>query len=114
MDANSLKFDSNTFDLAICGYVIGHLGQHVENALEEIQRVLKPGGRAIIIDYVRDIGFLLLSTPHLFLLSYLRGKKARYLTWDFWHTMISSANLHISRLEKRKGFIILEPSKWLV
>lgn len=53
MDVHHIPFEKNTFDVAFCNHVM----EHVENdirALQEIHRVLKPGGWAIIqspIDY---------------------------------------------------------------
>ena len=42
--AYELPFSDNTFDLVICSEVLEHLHEYI-NALEEISRVLKPGGK---------------------------------------------------------------------
>lgn len=108
MDANDLDFDPNTFDLAICAYLLGHLGDYAGRVLAEIQRVLKPHGRLLIIDNVRDLTFFFLSTPHFFLLSYLRGKKAKRLTEGYWLSLITKSGFSIARWSKGKGIILLE------
>ncbi len=43
MDAEELNFDSNTFDTIISGFSLFFL-PNLKNALDEIHRVLKPGG----------------------------------------------------------------------
>jgi ubiquinone/menaquinone biosynthesis C-methylase UbiE len=108
MDANHLKFASNSFDVVICGFVIGHLWKFSPAILKEIYRVLKPGGRLIIIDSVRDLTYLLLSTPHLFILSYLKGTKARWLTKQNWYSLIMNAGFKISRFKARRSIISVE------
>lgn len=110
MDANNLQFGINSFDIAVCGFVIGHLREHGFNVLQEIKRTLKPGGRLILIDNFRDITYLLLSTFHLFVLSYLRGAKAKRLTKENWITNIKSAGFNIRRCEARKSIIVVEGS----
>lgn len=108
MDANRLKFPRGTFDLVVCAYVIGHLGDHGKKVLAETNRVLKPGGRLLIIDNVRDLTFFFMSTPHLFVLSYLRGKKARRLTRRYWLTLIAETGYRLNRMRNGKGIILLE------
>lgn len=45
MDAHALTFDANSFDYVVGNGILHHL--NFELALDEIHRVLKPGGRAI-------------------------------------------------------------------
>ncbi|MDD5064521.1 MAG: class I SAM-dependent methyltransferase [Phycisphaerae bacterium] len=47
MDAGSIKFADNTFDIAASSVVLHHLKEKL-NPLKKIFRVLKPGGRFII------------------------------------------------------------------
>jgi SAM-dependent methyltransferase len=108
MDGNHTKFDSNLFDLTICGFVVGHQRENALNMLKEMKRILKPGGRLILIDNVRDLTFFLLSTPHLFIYSYIRGTKAKRLTKKKWVSRIKKAGFKINRLKARRGIITVE------
>jgi len=111
MDANNLEFESDKFDLAICGFVIGHLGRFGPIALNEIKRVLMPGGRLVLIDNFRDFTYFLLSTPHLFILSYLRGTKAKQLTKKNWILMLNNSGFHIHTCGARKGILVITAVK---
>lgn len=46
-DAEALPFEDNSFDAATCGYGIIHL-PNPENALREMARVVKPGGKIAV------------------------------------------------------------------
>ena len=52
MDAHNLQFDDETFDLIVGRAILHHLEFDV--ALREIARVLRPGGRAVFIEPLRD------------------------------------------------------------
>ncbi|MDN5215908.1 methyltransferase domain-containing protein [Fulvivirgaceae bacterium BMA12] len=47
MDIHEIPFEENTFDVAMCNHVMEHVNDDIK-AMSEIQRVLKPGGWAII------------------------------------------------------------------
>lgn len=111
MDASNLDFGENTFDRVICGYVISHLGKHGGKVLNEINRVLKPAGKLLIVDNVRDLTYFLMSTPHLFFISYLRGKKAKKLNLKYWISMLSETGFRLYSSEKAKGIIVIEAEK---
>ncbi|MDA9643651.1 methyltransferase domain-containing protein [Candidatus Pelagibacter sp.] len=53
MDGENLSFDDNTFDYVVSWGVIHHSG-NMEKVLEEIHRILKPGGEAYIMIYNRN------------------------------------------------------------
>ncbi len=108
MDATQLNFDTNSFDLTISGFVINHLWEYRFNVLKEIHRILKPGGRLILIDNYCDLTYFFLSTPHLFVLSYLRGKKAKMLTKKNWIKTFQKANFNIIKFYNRMGIIVIE------
>jgi ubiquinone/menaquinone biosynthesis C-methylase UbiE len=55
-DVFDLPFRPAGFDLVACQYVLQHLGQPVK-ALEEMRRVCRPGGQAIIFEYDDRSGF---------------------------------------------------------
>ena len=108
MDANHLQFGPDTFDIVVCGYVLGHLGHHASAVVRDIHRVLKPHGQLVIIDNVRDVTYMLLSTPHLYILSYMRGKKARTLTTSYWSSLAVETGFHLRGLQQGRGIITLQ------
>lgn len=52
-NASAMPFAENTFDFVLCRAAFKNFTQPVE-AMNEMHRVLKPGGRAIIIDLRKD------------------------------------------------------------
>jgi glycosyltransferase involved in cell wall biosynthesis/ubiquinone/menaquinone biosynthesis C-methylase UbiE len=52
-DAESLVFDDNTFDLVYSNGVLHHT-PNTQHVVSEIHRVLKPGGRAIVMMYAEN------------------------------------------------------------
>lgn len=71
-DATDLKFEDNTFDCVYSFGVLHHI-PNIEKALSEIQRVLKPGGRVMVMLYHRD------SLLYGFSIVYLRGVREKEL-----------------------------------
>ncbi|MBI5509132.1 MAG: class I SAM-dependent methyltransferase [Deltaproteobacteria bacterium] len=51
-DLTALPFPDNHFDSAVSAHVIDHLKQHKRTGLAEIFRVLKPGGRFLMVVWV--------------------------------------------------------------
>jgi ubiquinone/menaquinone biosynthesis C-methylase UbiE len=51
-----MPFDANRFDFAVCVAAFKNFTQPVK-ALNEFHRVLKPGGKALIVDLRRDASF---------------------------------------------------------
>lgn len=51
-NAESLGFQSNVFDVAMAGFCIRNVGQ-LDIALQEIYRVIKPGGQFICLEFSR-------------------------------------------------------------
>jgi ubiquinone/menaquinone biosynthesis C-methylase UbiE len=50
--AQSLPFSDSNFDLVLSTLVLHHLGRNARRQLaSEIRRILKPGGRALIVDF---------------------------------------------------------------
>jgi len=52
-NSSNLPFPQNTFDFLVCRAAFKNFAQPVK-ALQEMERVLKPGGRALLIDLRRD------------------------------------------------------------
>jgi SAM-dependent methyltransferase len=51
-DLTALPFAAASLDAAVSAHAIDHLGSHKEQGLREILRVLKPGGRFLLIVWV--------------------------------------------------------------
>lgn len=51
-DVTKMEFKDNSFDAAVSTYMIDHLGKYKLDALREIQRVLKKGGKFLLIVFV--------------------------------------------------------------
>ena len=49
-DAEKLPFPSNYFDLVTCAFGLRNM-THKDRALAEMRRVLRPGGRAIVLEF---------------------------------------------------------------
>ena len=52
-DITSMPFADNSFDASVSSYMFDHLGKNKLPALKEMWRVLKPGGRFLLIIVVR-------------------------------------------------------------
>jgi len=67
----ALPFGDNSFDVVLSSLMMHHLPDDLKSAgLAEIKRVLKPGGRALIVDFKRPKGVL----SHLALSAVLHGR----------------------------------------
>ena len=56
-DALKLPFHDMAFDAVVCGFGIRNLDS-LENGLKEIARMLRPGGKAGILEFFKPTGFL--------------------------------------------------------
>jgi ubiquinone/menaquinone biosynthesis C-methylase UbiE len=52
-DAHHLPFDVETFDSVVCTLSLCNIPD-VDQAVSEMQRVLKPGGRLLLVDHIRS------------------------------------------------------------
>jgi ubiquinone/menaquinone biosynthesis C-methylase UbiE len=114
MDAGHLNLPEGSFDAITCAFVLGHLGHYARKVLAEVNRVLKDDGQVAIVDNVRDFTYFLLSTPHLFVLSYLRNSKARRLTIEYWISLIEQSGFKATQIRKLRGIIwirLVKPEK---
>src|SRR3989338_8609004 len=64
MDAQHLDFKDNSFDVVVTTFVLCSIPDPVQ-AAREIKRVLKPTGRAVLIEHVRDRNLLIKIWQHL-------------------------------------------------
>jgi SAM-dependent methyltransferase len=53
-DVTNLKFDADTFDTIASSYMMDHLGEEKMPALQELNRVLKSGGKFLLVVIVRN------------------------------------------------------------
>src|SRR6185503_19479033 len=74
-DAEDLPFPDQSFDLVYSHGVLHHTPETAK-AIKEIHRVLRPGGRAVVMLYHRD------SYNYRVNISLLRRAGARLLRWD--------------------------------
>lgn len=74
-DAENLDFADNSFDLVYSHGVLHHTPE-TGKAIKEIHRVLRPGGRAVVMLYHRD------SYNYRVNISMLRRAGAHLLRWD--------------------------------
>jgi demethylmenaquinone methyltransferase / 2-methoxy-6-polyprenyl-1,4-benzoquinol methylase len=49
-DSETIKFDDNTFDAVTVAFGVRNF-EHLEKGLGEIRRVLKPGGRLVVLEF---------------------------------------------------------------
>ncbi len=78
-DAQDIPFPDNTFD-CVCSMGVLHHVPNTQNALDEIYRVLKPGGRLIVMFYHRN------SAKYQFMYrvwSWFTGKSMEQLVNEF-------------------------------
>ena len=76
-DITDISYEPNTFDSAISSYMMDHLGRYKLDGLKEINRVLKPGGKFLLIVFVP--GAATFSVFNLFCLSLTSRKGWRKL-----------------------------------
>jgi ubiquinone/menaquinone biosynthesis C-methylase UbiE len=59
-DAHELPFGNDTFDTVVCTYSLCNIPD-IERAVGEMKRVLKPGGRLVLVDHVRSTSKVVLA-----------------------------------------------------
>ena len=69
-DALNLPFDDSTFDLLTISYGLRNLAD-VSEGLNEMQRVLKPGGRALILDFGKPTNAVFRTGYYVYLKSFV-------------------------------------------
>ncbi len=88
-NASDMPFEDKTFDFIICVAAFKNFSQPVE-AIREMHRVLKPGGKACIIDLRRDISFEGINN-HIKNELHLTGFNAFFTKWVFKTTLLKNA-----------------------
>ena len=72
-DLTTLPFPDAHFDTAVSAHVIDHLKQHKKAALAELHRVLKPGGRFLMVVWVPGWATFSLANVFCFMLTSKAG-----------------------------------------
>lgn len=84
-DLAALSFDNESFDSAVSTNVYDHLGKHKQQALREVFRVLKPGGRFLMAVWVPGWAMFAVVNALSFFLTSKKG----------WRTMVCHVGFEI-------------------
>ena len=75
-DITNTDYQEGTFDAVVSSYMIDHLGDQKFNALKEINRILKPGARMLMIVFTPNLtSFAILNVLSFMLTSKRQWKK---------------------------------------
>ena len=85
-DLTALPFADQSFDAVVSAHAVDHLGKSTERGLREILRVLKPGGRFLLVVWVP--GWTMFSVANILALS-LSSKRT-------WRQRAASAGFRIT------------------
>ena len=88
-NASEMPLKDNTFDFIVCVAAFKNFSQPVE-AIREMYRVLKPAGKACIVDLRRDISFEEVN-KHIRNELHLTGFNAFLTQWVFKTTLLKNA-----------------------
>jgi ubiquinone/menaquinone biosynthesis C-methylase UbiE len=88
-NASEMPFNENTFDFIICVAAFKNFTEPVE-AIREMYRVLRPGGKACIIDLRRDVPLEKIDR-HIKEDLHMKGFNAWMTKFVFRHTLIKNA-----------------------
>jgi ubiquinone/menaquinone biosynthesis C-methylase UbiE len=94
-NASQMPFESNLFDLIFCRAAFKNFSQPIE-AINEMHRVLRPGGRAVIVDLRKDVPIDEINT-------YI--KKSGRNWFDALITRWTFRNVLIKRAHTRQDFL---------
>ena len=103
-DITSMPFSINSFDAAVSSFMFDHLGKSKLTALKEMYRVLKPGGRFLLIIVVR--GYSSFAIANVFSLAIDTRGKWRSLFRESGFTLIDEGNINFGSY-----FLIEKPSE---
>jgi len=102
----SIPFPDSSFDVVTCSSVVNnlHTGDEKLNALKEIFRVLKPGGRFLLMEPIKSLDTFFLFTPIAF---WMISSK------DFWSELLNRARFTSPEYSYWSGFgmFLTEKSK---
>jgi len=90
-DVTEMTFEDNFFDAAISSFMVDHLGKYKLDALKEINRVLKPGCRFLLIVFVPSYATFSVFNVMCFSLTSRKG----------WRKLFTQSNFNL----KEEGVI---------
>jgi len=93
--ASDIPFEDGSFDLIVCRAAFKNFSEPLR-ALNEMHRVLKPGGRAMILDLCKDV-------PWSEFESYV--KRANLGPFDAWFTKLTFKHLLLRRAYTLEGMV---------
>jgi SAM-dependent methyltransferase len=115
IDITSIPYPENTFDYIICSHVLGHVPNE-KKAIDEMYRVLKPGGSAFILTVIdrksestyEDKN---IRTPEEKLMHYGENDLVRLHGLDF-EQRLKRSNMDIRKIDYRNTFTKSENIKY--
>jgi SAM-dependent methyltransferase len=103
-DITSMPFISNSFDAAVSSFMFDHLGKNKLPALKEMFRVLKPGGRFLLIIAVR--GYSSFAIANVLSLAFATRSDWKGLFQESGFNLIDEGNINFGAY-----FLIEKPLK---
>jgi hypothetical protein len=91
-DITATPFTDNHFDAAVSSYMFDHLGENKLLALQEMQRILKPGGRFLLIIMVR--GYTAFAIANILSLAIAPGKAWKQLFNQSGLTLVDEGTIN--------------------
>jgi demethylmenaquinone methyltransferase/2-methoxy-6-polyprenyl-1,4-benzoquinol methylase len=79
-DALKLPFHDMAFDTAVCGFGVRNLDS-LEKGVKEIARVLKPGGRAVVLEFFKPTG-MFAKTAYFFYMGSIMPARGAAISKD--------------------------------
>ena len=91
-DVTKMSFPDATFDAAVSAHMIDHLGPHKAAALREVYRVLKPGGRFLMVVWVP--GWTMFAVANLLCLMLTRPAAWRSMARDAGFGLVDEGTMN--------------------
>lgn len=96
-DAECLPFPDESFDLVYSWGVIHHTPD-TQRCIDEVYRVLRPGGKAVVMLYHKGYQYWYILATYIFLLKFIRYDLESYISYKYDKTplskMFSRGELH--------------------